>query len=188
MRTDIYTESHGIETILVKMEKVGQLCGLSASETGKLRLLTEEMLTLTVRLFDNLSYEFFAESSEKQFKLSLTAATRVSQSDREKLLSVSKSGKNKATQGVFGKISGIFESLVMESCDYEQLIVPTYDSMGLMPYFVLSSYRDEIPKLAKEEQDEMWDGLEKSIIATLAKDVIIGVRSSKVEMVVLAEF
>jgi len=70
----------------------------------------------------------------------------------------------------------------------EPIVMPYYDGIGYSSYFALSAYRDEIPLAAKEVQEEQWDGLEKSIIATLAKDVVIGVRNAKVEMIVEMEF
>ena len=188
MKSDLYTEEHGMETILSKMDAIGHLCELSPSDTGKLRLLAEEMLSLTVRLFDDLKYQFRAENDGKRFTLRLTAETAVSQSKKEKVLSLSKSGKNKAAQGVFGKISNVFESLLIHESGYEPIVIPQYDGMELTPYFALSVYREAIPNAPKEDQSELWDGLEKSIIATLAKDVVIGVKSNKVEMIVLAEF
>jgi hypothetical protein len=186
MISDIYTEEHGIEHILSETEKVGVFCGLHPADTGKLRLLAEEMLGLTVRLFENLSYEFFIEKTEWQrFTLNLSAAALVNQGQKEKLLSLSTAGKNKATKGFLGKISGIFNSLLMDSGEYERIYIPHYDGMGMVPYFSLAAYMDEPPV---KNIKEYWDGLEKSIIAMLAKDMVIGVRNSKVEMVAVIKF
>ena len=191
MKSDIYTEKHGMETILAEMDRIGEFCKLSRLSAGRLRLVAEEMLALTVRLFDNLKYDFYVESDENHFTLNLIADTDVTKSKKDKMLSLSKSGKNKATQGLFGKISAVFESLLMNGSEYGRIYIPYYDSMGIMTYFALSAYRDEVdalPYTAKEERQEKWDGLEKSIIATLAKDVVIGVRNNKVEMIVTADF
>ena len=193
MKSDIYTEQHGMETILAEMDRIGQFCKLSHLSTGRLRLIAEEMLALTVRLFDNLRYEFYVESEENHFTLTLTAETVVTQSKKDKMLSLSTSGKNKSTQGLFGKISSVFESLLMDitSDEFDRIYIPYYDSIGMMTYFSLSEYRDEInaiPYASTEEKQDKWDGLEKSIIATLAKDVVIGIRNNKAEMIVIAEF
>ncbi|MCL2003092.1 MAG: hypothetical protein FWG72_03680 [Oscillospiraceae bacterium] len=190
MKSDIYTEEHGMETILAEMDRIGQFCKLSRLSARRLRLIAEEMLSLTVRLFDNLKYEFYAENNEKHFTLNLTAETAVTQSKKDKMLSLSTSGKNKAAQGLFGKISSVFESLLVDGGGHDPIYVPYYDSIGMATYFSLSAYRDainETPYASAEEKQEQWDGLEKSIIATLAKDVVIGVRSSKVEMIVAIE-
>jgi len=185
MKSDIYTNEHGIEHILAEAERIGQFCNLPPVASGKLRLLAEEMLGLTVRMFENLKYEFFIENEDRRFTLNLSAKTIVKLNQKDKLLSLSASGENKAAKGIFGKISGIFESLIMEENENDQIHVPIYDSMGLMTYFTLSSYQEERPK---KPADEEWDGLEKSIIATLAKEMIIGVKSGKVEMIAVIEF
>ncbi|MCL2096343.1 MAG: hypothetical protein FWH10_05485 [Oscillospiraceae bacterium] len=188
MKSDIYTEQHGTEAILGEVDRIGKFCRLSPSAAGKLRLLTEEMLGLTVRLFENLKYEFYVENEERRFILNLSAETFVSSSKKEKILSLSSSGENNmASKGIFGKISGIFESLLTANGEYDPIYVPHYDSMGIATYFSLASYQNAIPKILKEEDDQ-WDGLERSIIATLAKDVIIGVRNNKAEMLVIIEF
>ena len=184
MKSDIYTDKHGIETIISEVERIGIFYRLSPSAVGKLRLLAEEMLGLTVRLFDNLRYEFYVEREEKCFTLNLLTETAVTQSKKDKMLSLSKNGENKATKGIFGKISGIFESLLIDDGTYEQILIPYYDGMGISTYFSLSVYRNELPQTDNEDQ---WDGLEKSIIATLAKDVIIGVRNKRVEMIVVID-
>ena len=194
MKSDIYTEKNGIEHILGETERIGAFCKLSPSAKGKLRLLAEEMLSLTVRLFDELSYEFFIENEERSFTLNLSAKTVVSPSQKEKLLSLSSRNENKATKGIFGRISGVFESLLMDTGEYGQIAAPYMDEMSMMThwggsgmaaYFSLSSYQNEMSKTAKKED---WDDLEKSIIATLAKEVVVGVRNKKVEMIVVIEF
>ena len=194
MKSDIFTEKNGIEDILAETERIGAFCKLAPSANGKLRLLAEEMLGLTVRLFDELSYEFFIENEERRFTLNLSARTIVSQSQKEKLLSLSSRNENKATKGFLGKISGIFESLLMDTGEYSQIVVPHESGMGMSPYwagvgmttyFSLSSYQNEMPGTAKKEE---WDDLEKSIIAALAKEVVIGVRNNKVEMIAVTEF
>ena len=184
MISDVYTEKHGIASILTAVDKIGKFCDLSPSAAGKLRLLTEEMLGLTVRLFKDLKYEFFMENSGRHFTLNLTAEAFISRSKKEKMLSLSKDGKNKAEQGLFGKISGVFEAMLTNSGELERIPVPYYDGTGMVSYFLLSDYRNGITETSDEE---LWDGLEKSIIANLAKDVVIGVRNDKAKMIVTVE-
>ena len=192
MKSDIYTEKNGIEHILSETERLGAFCQLSSSAMGKLRLLAEEMLGLTVRLFDELSYEFFIENQDRLFILNLSVKTIVSSAQKEKLLSLSSSGENKATKGIFGKISAVFESLLIDTGEYVPIatpydtgFMPHYSGMGMATYFSLSSYQNEMSKKAKKED---WDDLEKSIIAILAKEMVIGVKNKNVEMIAVIEF
>lgn len=194
MKSDIYTHKNGIEYILSETERVGVFCKLPPSSVGKLRLLAEEMLSLTVRLFDNLKYEFFIENDSHRFTLNLSVKTIVNSAQKEKMLSLSSHDENKATRGICGKIGGIFESLLMDIGECSRLSVPhgddtgmaTYwEGMGMTAYFSLAAYQNEMPEKNPKED---WDELEKSIIAKLAKDVVIGVKNKKVEMITIIEF
>ena len=185
MKFDVFTEEDEMGYVLSETERIGKSCNLSPSAAGKLRLLAEEMLGLTIRLFDNLKYEFFIENEDQRFTLNLRAETAISSSQKAKILSLSKFGRNKATKGIFGKISGVFESLILVDGEYGHIYIPEYECMGITTYFSLAVYQNEIPKTVKEEQ---WDGLEKSIIASLAKDLVIGLRNNKAEMIVVIEF
>jgi hypothetical protein len=191
MKSDIYTEKQGIEFILSETKRLGEFCNLLPVASDKLRLLAEEMLSLTVRLFDNLTYEFFIENEGCRFTLTLSVETLVSSGQKEKLLSLSSNGENKATEGIFGKISALFESLLTGNNEYIQIAntyctdIPHLYGLDMMPYFSLSSFQDERPH---KPNDEQWDGLEKSIIATLAKDMVIGVRNKRVEMIAVIDF
>ena len=193
MKSDIYTEKHGIKHILSETERFGVFNELPPSASGKLRLLAEEMLSLTVRMFNDLKYEFFIENTKKHFILHLSADTFVSQGQKEKLMSLSTNGENQAVKGIFGKISAIFESLLSGGREYAQIAgaynlgsdIPYMHGMGMTAYFSLSEFKDERPHKPDEEQ---WDGLEKSIIATLAKDMVIGVRNKRVEMIAVIDF
>ena len=188
MKSIIYNQNDDVDFILSKTEKIGEACDLSPPEAMKLRLLTEEVLGLTVRLFDNLEYELFVENEGRNFTINLTAATNVDLSQRDKIISLSSEGKNKATKGVLGKISGIFEDIIMGNSGSDSFI-HTYSSIyggeNSDMYFSLMRYQNEIPE---NEQKAEWDGLEKSIIAHIADDVTIGVKSDKVEVIATITF
>jgi hypothetical protein len=191
MKSDIYTQKQGIEQILSETKRLGEFCNLPPVASDKLRLLAEEMLSLTVRLFDNLEYEFFVENEGCRFTLNLSAKTLVSPQQKEKLLSLTRNGENEATKGIFGKISTIFENLLTGSAEYTPVVrayypdIPHLYGMDMSAYFSLSAFQGERPY---KPDDEQWDGLEKSIIATLAKEMVIGVRNNKVEMIAVIEF
>jgi len=191
MKSDIYTGEQGIEYILSETEKLGVFTKLPPAASGKLRLLAEEMLSLTVRMFDNLKYEFFIENTKKHFVLHLSADTFVNQGQKEKLMSLSTNGENMAATGIFGKISEVFESLLTGDNEYAQTTelycvdIPHLYGVDMTAYFSLSAFQEERPE---KPDDEQWDGLEKSIIATLAKEMIIGVRNKKIEIIAVIEF
>ena len=45
-----------------------------------------------------------------------------------------------------------------------------------------------VKKTTQKENKEAWDELEKSIIANLADDVLVGVRKDKVEILIIKKF
>ena len=57
-----------------------------------------------------------------------------------------------------------------------------------VPVWSLNSYREALEdKPEKDDSDEeAWDELERSIVASLAKDVTIGIKSNLVEMTITA--
>ena len=188
MKYVVYNQDNEIDFILSEAERVGEFSKLTPPESMKLRLLAEEILNLTVRLFDNLKYDFFIESEDRCFKINLRATTRVNMNQKDKVLSLSSLGKNMATKGVLGKISGVFEDIIMgsnESSLYAMSSPLYHGKENTDIYFSLSYYQNQIPENEKEAE---WDGLEKSIIAHLADDVTIGVKSDKVEVIATITF
>ena len=57
-------------------------------------------------------------------------------------------------------------------------------ALGYLSFWSLSNYKSALDD-AKDESDdarEEWDELEKSIVASIAKDVVVGVKKNTVEM------
>ena len=188
MKSRVFNGAHGMEHILDETERFGNSCGLPAGNAIKLRLLAEEMMGLTVRLFEDLEYEFFIENEGVRFTVRLSAKTLVSMKQKDKILSLSNSGDNAATKGVLGKISGIFQDLLIvsrESADDLSPVPVTYDGIGNLMYFSMSEYRSWLNDEASEDQ---WDGMEKSIIANIVGDVTVRVKNNRVEMAAVIEF
>jgi len=181
-KSDVYNQSSGIEKILTETELFGRSCELTPPEANKLRLLAEEVLGLTVRLFDNLKYEFHVEKSKQRFKIILRVAALVDPDQKEKVLSVSSRGKNKSF-GIIGKISDVFENLVTGDAGaypFGGSFSSHYDGEDPDTLFSLKYYKSSAPE---EEKKPEWDGLEKSIIGHFADDVTIGVSSNKIVVV-----
>jgi len=188
MKSDIYNQNDGIDHILDETERLGIFCRLSPTEAMKLRLLAEEVLGLTVRLFDDIKYELFIVNEGRSYTINLTVDTIVDLRQKDKMLSLSSRGENIAAKGVLGKISGIFEDTLMCNNAYSpsaELYSLYHGKENTDICFSLMYYQNQIPE---NEKDSQWDGLEKSIIAHFAEDVTIGVKSDKVEVVASITF
>ena len=205
MKSDNFSGKIGIETILDEVKRFAEYARLSDSETRKLRLLAEEMMGLTARLFEDDDYEFFVESQGKRFMLILIANVLVNLKQKDKILTLSKDGKNVAEKGILGKISGVFQDMLMGAHnlpagndidletaggeDFRSISNYIYNNNPYSHcegmYFSMAHYRNLIPAELKENQ---WDGLEQSIIASIATDVVVGVRNDRVEMMAVIDF
>jgi hypothetical protein len=146
---------------------------------------------MTVRLFEDSKYDFYIEREDGRFSLNLSVKTLVKESRKEKLLTVSSSGENEAFKGVKGKISMVFETLVTLDLEHGNMIMPDwevsrhrYDS-DMTAYFLLSDYKKNP---AEKKDGDKWDGLERSIIGTLADEVLVGVKNKRVKIVAIIGF
>jgi hypothetical protein len=59
------------------------------------------------------------------------------------------------------------------------------DSADYNYYWSLEQYKQEVEK---EKQTDAWDELEKSVIASVADDVIVGVKGKKADIIVVKKF
>ena len=197
MRSDIYeldTLSSDYRAIPAEAEKVAGFIGLDKKSTMRLRLLAEEMICMLPQLliYGKGKFQIEAEGRDVELHLSVTPYD-MNASDRDKIISVSKSGKNAAAVGIVGKIVNAVEIMLADRAKIEKNDPYGYFSMGLAEYsdstaWSLMNYRDSFDSNAQTEKQEAWDELEKSIIAKLADDVIVGVLNGKVDIIVKKKF
>ena len=50
------------------------------------------------------------------------------------------------------------------------------------------SFLEAVHVLKQEKQSEAWDGLEKSVLASVADDVIVGVKGKQADIVIVKKF
>ena len=193
-----------LETVLNEVEKVTEYNCLEAKEALRLRLLAEELCGMLPGLVAKFSGIFWAENNEKNYELHVELkADDMTLDMRDELISISKSGKNAAAKGIMGKIRAVAETMLLTAYD-SSLPIPVgefYDYHGynmgfgyVDPAFAseteyiyswsLFSYKNAV----EEKEDDAYAELERSIVAKLADDIIVGIRSSNVEIVVKKSF
>ena len=193
MKSDVYKldSLHDVEYLLSEVERIGLFCNLTKANSLKLRLLAEEMIGTADQLLEKFDNEFWIEGTGSAFTLHLKVRAAVNQEQKDLLIDMSSEKKNAATKGILGKISGVIESLIMSesnipySLGYESFGLTAIGSENYSNVWSMVEYQNIAPE---KKSAEDWDGLEKSIIGSLADDVVIGVRSSQVEMVVKIAF
>ncbi len=183
-----------LSEILRETEKCAVYNGLEKKEAGLLRLLSEELVEMLPGLLSFTSGEFWISTEGKSFELhtTLTPDEAMTSLRREEILKVSSSGKNTAAKGIVAKIRLAAELMLI---DYNEVasILPVSEqsmyemgigSLASINFWSLETYR----KQAEKKQGEEWDELEKSIIANIADDVLVGITGKSVEIVVKKNF
>lgn len=193
-----------LEAVLSEVEKVTAYNGLDAKKALRLRLLAEELCGMLPGLVENFSGNFWAENDGDNYKLHVELkADDMTFELRDELISVSKSGKNAAAKGIMGKIRAVAESMLLAASD-PSLSLPGpeyYDCHGYnMGYgyidptitietgyaysWSLCNYKTAV----EQNEEDAYAELERSIVAKLADDIIVGVRGKNVEIVVKKSF
>ncbi len=205
MKTDIYALQRGasdFRNIPAVAEKVAKYNDLDPKSALRLRLLAEEMICMLPQLLKYGVGSFWIENKVRDYELHLKVKPDDELDiDMDKVLSISKSGKNAAATGILNKIIIAVEYMLNENAKIARddpyafyTMGITDDPMDIMGYngsmaWSLLSYRNnmEIEEDTTEKQ-EQWDELEKSIIANLADDVIVGIKSGVVDIIIKKRF
>ena len=195
-----------LDVVLAEVEKVGAYNGLESKKALKLRLLAEELCGMLPGLTRNFSGNFWAENDGDSYELHVELkAEDMSLDTRDELISISKSGKNEAAKGIMGKIRAVAETMLLAAFDPAlQAHIPTdtfYDFHGFNMGFgymapsiaveagyayswSLLNYKTAV----SENAEDAYAELERSIVAKLADDIMVGVRGKNVEIVVKKAF
>ncbi len=194
-----------LKAVLAEVEKVTKYNGLEDKKALRLRLLAEELCGMLPGLTQNFSGEFWAENDGDGYELHVELKADDMTIDlRDELISVSKSGKNAAAKGIMGKIRAVAETMLLAASD-PTLPAPLpevefYDYHGFNMGFgyidptiavetgYVYSWSLFNYKTAVEEKEDEYAELERSIVAKLADDIIVGVRGKNVEIVVKKSF
>ncbi len=197
MKTDVISVSTGtnrIGTMLELADKVAAFQGLKGRDALHLRLLTEEMAGLMRSITGADEGSFWIESEDGEYQLHLKVRTLLNSDRKEKLLSVSSSGKNESARGLMGRLRDFFDW-----SSYEEF--ETYTSPLLMPDMLehssspmldlewsMSMYESSLYEKVQAKDPaalEAWDELEQSVVKNVADDVRVSIRNGIVEMTIL---
>lgn len=184
-----------LEAIFKESEKVAVFNGLTHKQALQLRLLCEEldgMLPKIIGDFDGkLWIEFVEGVCKVHASIELEEVTFDKKSD---LVNVAKNKKNASAVGIVGKIRSAIENLFLNDDAIGALDAASgafYMSTGYnegINYAYLWSLEQYRSTVKKEEQAEAWDELEKSVIASVADDVIVGVKGRQADITIVKKF
>ena len=207
MRSDIITISSdlsGRDAAMKAAERFAAYHSLTGRDAMHIRLLTEETVCLVHGILDDFSGTFWLESDETNdglhCRICLSADKHVNKAQEDMILSVSTSGKNESSKGILGKLREIVRSSIQEGSEedsrFMRNMTDAWWNMGASEsslasadpsYWSLQRYRQNLSGSADERKEE-WDELEKSIIAKLADEVKVWLKTDSTDVVIEKSF
>ena len=173
MKSDIINIDNlgnGFQDALEQTAKAAAFRGLSHKEELRLRLCTEEMLSLARSVTGELQASFWLESEGKKFDLHMSTKTVMDREKRERLIASASSRKNEAANSFLGRLRDAFEAAMVSDPNTD---IPDEALDDLANHVI------EIPE---------WDEYEQSILRKAADDVKIAIRGGIVDMIVCKSF
>jgi hypothetical protein len=198
MKSNVCTINKGtkdLDAILRESEKVAVYNELTHKQALQLRLICEEMDGMLPNIIDEFDGNFWIEFENGVCKVNASIEfDEFSKEKKQNLINFSKDKKNVAAVGITGKIRSVVENLFMdeENLYTYAMVSRTFvsatgavDSADYNYYWSLEQYKQDVEK---EKQTDAWDELEKSVIASVADDVIVGVKGKKADIIVVKKF
>ena len=183
-----------LEAILKEAEKVAVYNELNHKQSLQLRLLCEEIDGMLPNIIDEFDGDFWIGFEDGVCKVNVSVHFNEFTTDKkDALIKVAKNKKNAAAVGIVGKIRSALENIFLDE-ETLQLCAMSSGSFHLatgyvdyMDYSYLWSLED-YRRGVEETQTEAWDELEKSVIASVADDVIVGVKGKQADIIVVKKF
>ncbi len=178
-----------LEEVLQEVELAAVYNKLPHKPAIQLRLLAEEMMGIERGILGFVRGEFYMENDKNEYKLHLNAQLNLNSSEREAFVNVSTSKSNEVYKGFKGKILKVIDTMTGSddggnvSTGYmENQVITGFQSNGL-DLWQLTRYEEN-----NKDNQEIWDELEKSVVACLADEILIGFREGKLKMTVVKKF
>ena len=178
-----------LEEVLQEVELASVYNKLPHKPAIQLRLLAEEMVGIERGILGFVRGEFYMENDKNEYKLHLNAQLNLNPSEREAFVNVSTSKSNEVYKGFKGKILKVIDTMTGSddggnvSTGYmENQVITGFQSNGL-DLWQLTRYEEN-----NKDNQEIWDELEKSVVACLADEILIGFREGKLKMTVVKKF
>lgn len=198
MRSNICKIEKGtrdLDAILKESERVAEYNGLTHKQSLQLRLLCEEIDGMLPNIIDNFDGELYIDFENGICKINVSIKIpELSTEKKEALIGIAKNKKNSAAVGIVGKIRDAIENFFL---DEERMgtLAWSSDTIGLgigypegVNYAYLWRLQEYRISVKKEDCSEAWDELEKSVIASVADDVIVGVKGKCAEIIIIKNF
>ena len=182
-------------SIFKESERVAEYNGFTHKQALQLRLLCEEIDGMLPNIIDDFDGDFWIEYEEGVCKVNVSIKIpEINAGKKEELISISKDKKNAAAVGIVGKIRNAIENFFLNeeamvafsaSANTFHLATGFSDGVDYSYLWSLDQYRSTV---TKDEQEGAWVELEKSVIASVADDIIVGIKGKQADIVVVKKF
>ena len=175
---------------------------LDKRDTLRLDLLVEETLGMVKAMLDDFYGQIWFVADGKACEIHFEATSDMNADKKQELLSVSSTGKNTAAKGFMAKLGEVISGALhgfgrtmdaygQETIRYGIVHMPYTDMTGmdLTPVWTLQAYRSDLAQADDGDiTAEALEDLEKSIVASLADDIVVGVKGDRVDMIITKKF
>ena len=184
-----------LAAILNESDRVAGYNSLTHKQSLQLRLLCEEIDGLLPNIIDEFEGSLWIEVEDGVCKIHVSIKIpEFNTEKKEELIGIAKNKKNAAAVGIVGKIRDAIENFFLNedtalafaaSSGEFRLAAEYSDGVDYTYFWSLEQYRISVKK---EDQAEAWDELEKSVIASVADDVIVGVKGHQADITIIKKF
>ena len=199
MRSDICKidkDAESLAAIFKECERVAEYNGLTRRQSLHLRLLCEEIYGMLPHIVDTFVGELWFDYEDAICKVNVSLKMPDINSDKKKaLIALSSNGKNASAVGIVGKIRNVIENYLLNEAEYTNSFITSSKAFYVsaqMREFTGYSYTWSLGEyktaVNREDQPDAWDELEKSVIASVADDVIVGVKGNQADIIIVKKF
>lgn len=179
--------------ILKECEKVAVYNELSNKQSLQLRLICEDIDGMLPKIIDDFEGAFWIDFENGECKVNISIQfAKFTSAKKKELLNLAKDKKNASVNGFFSKIGAAIEEFfldeenakamgMMADCRHDLAMEQHIDYSY---YWTLGQYKTTATKKKVEE----WDELEKSVILSIADDVIVGVKGTQADITIIKNF
>lgn len=178
---------------------------LGKLNTLRLSLLVEETLGMVKTMVDDFYGRLWFSGDADACEIHFEATANMDSGRKQELLSVSSTGRNAAAKGFMGmlgdvisgalhNISSAVDAAYGANAVSGRVVAPaglgTPNLYDLTPVWTLEQYRANVEKgqIDGDALERAKEDLEKSIVANLADDVVVGVKKDHIELVIVKRF
>ncbi|MGX8707105.1 MAG: hypothetical protein ACSW8J_11040 [bacterium] len=185
-------------------ERFAAYAHLGKRDTLRLCLLVEESLGMVKAMMEDFFGQMWFDGDDKGCAIHMELVSNMTGDKKADLLSVSSTGQNAAAKGFMGKLGDMVSRAMYnfgkaidlygaETMRYGIVNTGGIDTPSvydMTPVWSLRNYRAglEDQRDGSDDANAAWDELEKSIVANLADDVVVGVKGDRVELVIVKQF